>query len=59
MSYNSYTGLRFHFDEKKSRKLRSDPKLGIGFEEVTKLVLVPHGIDQRSDGPEQFRETGW
>ena len=59
MWYKSYTGLRLHFDEKKSRKLRSDPKRGIGFEETEELFLGPHGIDRRSDAPEQFRAIGW
>jgi uncharacterized DUF497 family protein len=59
MWYNSYTGQRFHFDERKSRKLRSDPERTIGFEEATELFSGPHGIDQRSDVPEQFRAIGW
>jgi uncharacterized DUF497 family protein len=59
MWYKSYTGLRFHFDERKSRKLRSDPTRGIGFEETQELFDNPHGIDRRSEEPEQFRAIGW
>jgi len=48
-----------HFDERKSRKLRSDPRRGIGFEEAAELFLGPHGIDRRLDRPEEFRAIGW
>lgn len=57
--YNSYTGLRLQFDERKSRKLRADPQRGIGFEEAAELFSGPHGIDRRCDAPEQFRAIGW
>jgi len=59
MWYKSYTGLRFHFDERKSRKLRADQTRGIGFEEAVEVFLHPHGIDGRSDAPEQSRAIGW
>jgi len=59
MWYKSYTGLRFHFDERKSRKLRADQTRGLGFEEAVELFLHPHGIDVRSDAPDQFRAIGW
>lgn len=59
MWYKSYTGERFHFDERKSRKLRLDQTRGIGFEEVVHLFAGPHGIDRRPDEPEQFRAIGW
>ena len=41
MWYKSYTGLRVHFDERKSRKLRKDPSRGIGFEETEELFRLP------------------
>jgi uncharacterized DUF497 family protein len=59
MWYNCYTGLRLHFDEVKSGKLRANPKRRIGFEEVAELFCQPHCIDQRSDFPEQYRAVGW
>ena len=51
--------MRFDFDKKKSRRLRKNPKRGIGFEEVQELFLSPYYLDQRSDVPEQFRAIGW
>jgi len=51
--------MRFDFDKNKSRRLRKNPKRGIGFEEVQELFLLPHYLDQRSDAPEQFRAIGW
>jgi uncharacterized DUF497 family protein len=59
MWYKTYTGLRFHFDERKSRKLRNDPTRGVGFEEAMDLFRFPYGIDRRSDTPEQYRVIGW
>ena len=59
MWYNSYTGLRLHFDLRKSCKLRADAERGIGFEEAAEVFLGPHGIDRRTDVPEQFRAIGW
>ena len=41
--------MRFDFDAQKSKRLRANPKRGIGFEE----------LDQRSDMPEQYRAIGW
>src|SRR5215469_11864124 len=32
--YNSYTTMRFAFDAQKSKRLRSNPKRGIGFAEA-------------------------
>lgn len=51
--------MRFSFDSRKSRRLRTNPRRGIGFEEVQELFTRPHWIDQRSDVPEQFRAIGW
>jgi uncharacterized DUF497 family protein len=59
MRYKGYTGMRFHFDERKSRRLRADQTRGIGFEEAVEMFLHPHGIDGRSDAPEQLRAIGW
>jgi len=51
--------MRFSFDPRKSRRLRANPRRGIGFEEVQELFTRPYWFDQRSDVPEQFRAIGW
>jgi uncharacterized DUF497 family protein len=51
--------VRFDFDERKSRRLRANPRRGIGFEEVQEIFLRPYYLDQRSDVPEQYRAIGW
>jgi len=51
--------MRYHFDPIKSRKLRTNPRRGIGFEEVQELFSNPYYLDQRSDVPEQYRAIGW
>ena len=51
--------MRFDFDKSKSRRLRENPKRGIGFEEAHALFSSPYYLDQRSDVPEQFRAIGW
>jgi len=57
--YNCYTSMRFDFDVRKSRRLRANPKRGIGFEEAQEVFLHPYYLDQRSDLPEQYRAIGW
>ena len=47
------------FDERKSRRLRANPKRGIGFEEAQEIFSHPYYLDQRSDLPEQYRAIGW
>lgn len=59
MWYKSYIGLRFHFDEKKSRKLRNDPRRGIGFEEAEEVFHHDYYLRCRSEIPEQYCATGW
>lgn len=51
--------MRFHFDPRKSRHLRKNPRRGIGFEEAQEIFSQPYYLDQRSDFPEQFRAIGW
>ena len=51
--------MRFHFDERKSKSLRRNPKRGIGFEEVQEVFFHPYYADQRSDLPVQHRAIGW
>jgi uncharacterized DUF497 family protein len=58
MWYNSYTLIRFDFDSRKSKRLRANPKRGIGFEETQALFSRPYYQDQRSDTPEEYRAIG-
>jgi uncharacterized DUF497 family protein len=51
--------VRFHFDERKSERLRKNPKRGVGFEEVQEVFSHPYYLDRRSDSPEQYRAIGW
>jgi uncharacterized DUF497 family protein len=51
--------MRFHFDLRKSRRLRSNPKRGIGFEEVQEIFSHPYYLDERADESGQFRAIGW
>jgi len=51
--------MRFTFDPRKSRRLRANPRRGIGFEEAQELFSGPYWLDQRSDVPEQYRAIGW
>jgi uncharacterized DUF497 family protein len=51
--------MRFHFDQRKSKRLRANPKRGIGFEEAQEIFGRLYYLDQRSDLPEQYRAIGW
>jgi uncharacterized DUF497 family protein len=51
--------MRFHFDERKSKRLRANAKRGIGFEEAQEIFSHSYYFDQRSDLPEQYRAIGW
>lgn len=51
--------MRFKFDRSKSKKLRANPKRGIGFEEIKEVWDHPYYEDCRSDNPEQYRAIGW
>jgi uncharacterized DUF497 family protein len=51
--------MRFHFDVRKSRRLRANPKRGVGFEEVQEVFSHPYYLDQRVDCLEQYRAIGW
>jgi len=51
--------MRFSFDPRQSKRLRANPKRGIGFEEAQDLFLQPYWLDQRSDVPEQYVAVGW
>lgn len=49
----------FDFDPRKSKKLRANPKRGIGFEEAQEIFTHPYYLDARLDVPEQYRAIGW
>jgi len=51
--------MRFHFDLRKSQRLRRNPQRGIGFEEAREIFERPYYLDQRSDLPAQHRAIGW
>lgn len=51
--------MRFHFDARKSVRLRANPKRGVRFEEAQEMFSHPYYLDQRSDLPEQYRAIGW
>jgi uncharacterized DUF497 family protein len=51
--------MRFHFDIRKSRRLRNNPRRGIGFEEAQEIFAHSFYLDQRLDIPEQQRAIGW
>jgi uncharacterized DUF497 family protein len=51
--------MRFHFDQRKSRRLRANPRRGIGFEEAQEIFSQPFYLDQRLEIPEQQRAIGW
>lgn len=51
--------MRFQFDPRKSKRLRANPKRGIGFEEAEEIFSHSYFLDQRQDAPEQYRAIGW
>lgn len=51
--------MRFSFDPGKSRRLRTNPRRGIGFEEAQEIFQRPYWLDRRSDVPEQYLAVGW
>jgi uncharacterized DUF497 family protein len=51
--------MRFHFDLRKSKQLRANPKRGIGFQEAQEIFTHPYYLDQRLDIPQQYRAIGW
>ena len=51
--------MRFHFDERKSKRLRENPRRAIGFEEAREIFRNPYYLDQRSDLLDQYRAIGW
>lgn len=51
--------MRFSFAPRKSQRLRTNPKRGIGFEEAIELFEQPYWLDQRNDCPLQYLAIGW
>jgi hypothetical protein len=43
--------MRLTFDPRKSKRLRANPKRGIGFEEAQETFYRPYWLDSRSDVP--------
>ncbi len=59
MWYKSYTGMRFHFDARKDRKLRENRERGVGFEEAEEIFRHYYYLSYRCEIPEQLCATGW
>jgi uncharacterized DUF497 family protein len=59
MWYKGYTGLRFHFDARKDRKLRESGQRGIGFADAEEIFRHRYFLSYRNENPEQFCATGW
>jgi len=59
MWYKGYTGLRFHFDERKDQELRKNPERGIGFKDAEEIFVHFYYLSYRRENPEQFCATGW
>jgi len=51
--------MRFYFDARKSQRLRSNSRRGIGFEEAQEIFSHPYYLDQRLDAAWQYRAIGW
>jgi uncharacterized DUF497 family protein len=51
--------MRFEFDLRKSARLRSNSRRGIGFEEAQEVFAHPYYLDRRSDLQQQYRAIGW
>lgn len=51
--------MRFRFDLRKRKRLRANPRRGIGPEEARELFSRPYWLDRRSDVPERFLAVGW
>ncbi len=51
--------MRFHFDPRKSQRLRANPRRGIGFEEAQEIFDRPYYLDHIADLSEQYRAIGW
>jgi uncharacterized DUF497 family protein len=51
--------MRFDFDVRKSKRLRSNPRRGIGFEEAQEIFSHSFYLDQRLEITEQQRAIGW
>ena len=50
--------MRFDFDARKSKRLRANPRRGIGFEEAQEIFSHPYYLDRRDGIPEQHRAIG-
>ena len=50
--------MRFTFDKRKSRRLRANPRRGIGFEEAQEVFAHSYYLDRRADQANQYRAIG-
>src|ERR1017187_6494624 len=57
--YNSHIRCASASILEKSRRLKANPRRGIGFEEARELFSRAYWLDQRSDVAEQFLAIGW
>ena len=56
--YNCYIlPPRFQFDREKSRAVKQ--KHGVSLKEAQEIFDQAYIVDQKNDGPEQFRAIGW
>jgi uncharacterized DUF497 family protein len=51
--------MRFHFDQRKSQRLRANPRRSVGSAEAREIFARPYYLDRRSDMPEQYCAIGW
>jgi uncharacterized DUF497 family protein len=51
--------MRFHFDKRKSERLRANPKRGIGFEEAQDPDFLLRGTRQRPRVRLSVRKAAW
>jgi hypothetical protein len=56
--YNSHIRCASASILEKSRRLKANPRRGIGFEEARELFSRAYWLDQRSDVAEQFLAIG-
>jgi uncharacterized DUF497 family protein len=55
--YNCYSGMRFQFDEKKSKLV--EKKHGVSLEDAKEIFSQAYLVDRKNDDPAQYRAIGW
>jgi uncharacterized DUF497 family protein len=51
--------MRFHFDERKSKRLREIPSAGSVLRRRRRSSCIPTTLTSATDLPEQYRAIGW